>query len=103
MTEIDLIKKTELLIGKSFGEMPCYRLLEELLPAFPPATFREVGANWLQVGDVVSFGGDSSDPDTSIGVYLGSGKVIASMPGHGVVLVPWRFVKDQFLWGGRCG
>ncbi len=103
MTQAELFRRAETAIGKSFAEMPCYRLLEYLLPGFPPATLEPIGREWLQVGDVVSFGPDPGDFDAAIGVYLGSGKVIVSLPSHGVCLVPLAFVRKQFLWGGRCG
>ena len=87
------------LLGRPFSEVPCWRVLELLSRRWPPAGV-EVNLRFLQPGDFVVFG---DPPDYSVGVYLGSGKVIASFPDTGVVLAPWRYVKGRAVAGVRNG
>lgn len=87
------------LLGRPYSEVPCWRLLELLSPLWPPAG-KEVPCRFLQAGDFVLFG---DGPDHSAGVYLGSGKVIASFPDTGVILVPWRYVRGKIFAGVRNG
>ncbi len=103
MSDRELQAAVSTCLGKSYEELPCYKLLELLLPSWPPEHFEEVDVNWMHIGDVVAFDKDKFDSNACIGVYLGNGKVVASVPSHGVVLVPWRLVREQFIWGGRCG
>jgi hypothetical protein len=99
--ERELIEKAAAVLSKSYAEMPCYEMLKILVVPFPPEPFKEIPVDYIDVGDMVAFGEDPCDPHTPVGVYLGGEKVIASTIEHGVRIIPWRFVRKHFLWGGR--
>lgn len=95
-----LFEKVDAILGKSFEEIPCYRMLELLSPKWPPSGGSPIGKEQALPGDFVAFG--DPDIDAPVGVYIGDGKVVASIEGHGVRIVPWRFVKERFRWGVRA-
>jgi hypothetical protein len=101
-----LHQKAGELLGKTYAEMPCYRMLELLSEEWPPKRGFRVGLEHIEIGDCIAFGDEPSDAldlNATIGIYLGSGKVIACTPETGVRIFPWRFVKRLFLWGVRVG
>ncbi len=90
-------------LGRSYDEVPCYRMLELLSESWPPKSGCVIGREDVRVGDYVAFGEPPHDLNTTVGIYLGGGKVIACTPSTGVYVFPWRFVKKLFLWGVHVG
>lgn len=103
MTEIELMERVQNCLGKSFEEMPCYKFLEKVYGSFPPSPAILVSRGFLQVGDAVAFGTMSEDSNDTVGIYLGNGKIVASIPEHGVCIIPYRFVKEKFIRGYHFG
>lgn len=102
MSAAPLLEKVDAILGRPFDEVPCYRMLEMLSPRWPPSGGVEVDKEHLVPGDFVAFGDPPRTVDSPVGVYIGNGKVVASIEGHGVLLVPWRWVKERFMWGVRA-
>jgi hypothetical protein len=104
MTEAMMFERIQPLIGKPHSEVPCWKIID-ILYGVPLLTAKEVDSDFMQVGDVVVFGENEKTlvPDYSIGVYLGNGKVVTSFKEIGVVMIPWRFVKNSFVGGLRVG
>jgi len=104
MQESEIFRIIQPLIGKPHSEVPCWKIVD-LLYGVPLGGAIEVSPEFVQVGDVVVFGKEEKSlvPDYSIGVYLGNGKIVTSFKELGVLLVPWRFVKNLFVGGLRVG
>lgn len=103
--EQEIMRKVELIVGKTYDEVPCYQLIQEVLGEIPGPNSFDVNKNFMQVGDVVCFGKNNAwvSEDSCLGVYLGNGKVVTVFKDKGVVLVPWRLVHQEFIWGLRRG
>ncbi|RJP18272.1 MAG: hypothetical protein C4529_13005 [Deltaproteobacteria bacterium] len=102
MTDAELCRRVQLMLGKPHAEIPCWKIVDALY-GVPLIGAREVDPKYMQAGDVVVFGEREQAPDYGIGVYLGNGKVVTSFKETGVVMIPWRFVKASFVGGLRVG
>lgn len=100
-----LMERINPLLGQPFETVPCWKFLELAWGTLPPAPAIVVGPERLGIGDGVVFGEqeEEADVDATIGIYLGSGKVAASLRGYGVRIVPFRFVLMKFIRGYHFG
>ena len=104
--EQQLMSNVTRVIDKTYSEVPCFQLVQELLGDIPGPNSKVVSKDYIQVGDVVCFGTEDGtwvSENTCLGVYLGNGKLITTFKDWGVKLIPWRMAYKDFIWGLRRG